>query len=85
VRTTFDFRYATPLAEMNVCNIEPDLGDLGITNAVLLAPGEPDRSIIWERMRRRDEVAMPPLGSFIADDEGVELLSDWIVSLETCL
>jgi uncharacterized repeat protein (TIGR03806 family) len=79
-----DFRYFVPLAGMNICNIEPGLGDLGITNAMLLAPGDPDRSVIWERMRRRDEEAMPPLGSFIADDQGVELLSDWIVSLESC-
>jgi len=79
-----DFRYFVPLAGMNICNVEPGLGDLGITNAMLLAPGDPDRSVIWERMRRRDDDAMPPLGSFIADDQGVELLSDWVVSLESC-
>jgi uncharacterized repeat protein (TIGR03806 family) len=79
-----DFRYFVPLAGMNICNVEPGLGDLGLTNAMLLAPGDPGRSVIWERMRRRDEVAMPPLGSFIADDQGVEMLAEWIESLETC-
>jgi hypothetical protein len=62
----------------SVCDVEPMLGDLGVDQARLVAPGEPGRSLIWERMRRRDAYAMPPLGSNLVDEQGSLLLRQWI-------
>ncbi len=79
-----DLRYTTALNATNACDVAPTAEDLGIANARLIAPGEPARSVLLARVERRDALAMPPLGSAIADTEGVVLLNDWIASLVNC-
>jgi len=80
-----DLRYATPLASTNACDVAPELGDLGLANARLIAPGAADRSVIPTRMNLRNDVnAMPPVGSARADTAGVTLIRDWINSLTSC-
>src|SRR5688572_16196883 len=45
-------------------------------------PLDPDRSLALARMQfRGSETAMPPLGSHVADDEGVALVRAWIESM----
>ena len=81
-----DLRYATTLANTNACDVAPGLGDVGITNARLIAPGAADRSVIPTRMNLRDNAnAMPPtaLGTRV-DADGVALIRDWINSLAGC-
>ena len=47
--------------------------------AHLIAPGEPARSTLALRMRSRDaRLQMPPLGTDVADDEGLKLVERWI-------
>jgi len=78
--------YRTADANMNVCNLSPIGGDLGIANAVLIAPADPASSIIWQRMRRRDVFAMPPLASSLIDTSGEALLQSWINGMNSmCL
>ena len=79
-----DFRYTTALANTNACDVQPSSGNLGIPNGLLIAPGDSGRSIVIERMDRRDVHGMPPLGSNIVDAAGVTLISDWIDSLANC-
>ena len=80
-----DLRYTTADADMNICNVAPTGGTLGIAGVQLVAPGDPDRSMLLERMTRRDTYGMPPLGSFIADTEGAALLRSWITAMgSTC-
>jgi hypothetical protein len=63
----------------------PQSGDLGIGGAArIVAPGDPDASVLVERMRRRDAFSMPPLASNVVDAAGVALVGDWIASLGTC-
>jgi mono/diheme cytochrome c family protein len=78
---SLDLRAATALVNTGTCNLEPTAGDLGIANALIVAPGEPARSVLLERMRRRDVNAMPPLASNLVDSAGAALLGDWIASL----
>ena len=75
--------YSTPLANTNACDVAPGLGDLGIANARLIAPGAADRSVMPARMNLRDENAMPPIGTRV-DTEGVQLIREWINSLSSC-
>ncbi len=84
--SNMDLRYATALADTNVCDVAPSVGDLGITDARLIAPGAADRSVIPARMNLRDTAdAMPPMGlGAQVDAEGVNLIRDWIDSLEGC-
>ena len=79
-----DLRATTALAAMNVCDVTPQSGSLGIANARLIAPGEAARSVLVARMNRRDMNGMPPIGSNLVDPSGVTLLTDWINALATC-
>lgn len=79
-----DLRFTTVLSSMNICNVQPAAGDLEVTNARIVAPGEPESSVLLHRMKVRDQYQMPPLGSHLVDEGGVELIEDWIASLETC-
>lgn len=83
--STLDLRYTTALSATNACDALPQLGDLGIgANARLIAPGSAANSIVVNRTNRRDQHAMPPLGSNQVDTAGVALLTQWIDGLAGC-
>jgi uncharacterized repeat protein (TIGR03806 family) len=79
-----DLRYSTALAQTKACDVAPDLGDLGIADARLIAPGAAARSVLIARMSRRDEHGMPPIGSAKPDTAGAALLTEWVNSLTSC-
>ncbi len=80
-----DLRYTTALSATNACNATPQQGDLGIgASARLIAPGSATNSLVVNRMNRRDEHAMPPLGSNRIDAAGVALMTQWIDGLTGC-
>jgi mono/diheme cytochrome c family protein len=79
-----DLRYSVSLDASNTCDVAPLLGDLGIANARLIAPGEAARSVLIARMSRRDANGMPPVGSAQVDNAGAALLMDWVNSLTSC-
>ena len=76
-----DLRHEIPLEATGACDQPPTLGDLGIPDARIIAPGDPDRSELLSRMSRRDFAGMPPLASRLPDTAGVALIRDWIASL----
>jgi uncharacterized repeat protein (TIGR03806 family) len=81
---SMDLRYSTALNATNTCNIAPSLGDLGVANARLIAPGSAATSIIVNRANRRDSNGMPPLATHQVDTAGVALLTQWINGLTGC-
>jgi uncharacterized repeat protein (TIGR03806 family) len=83
-QANMDLRYATTLANTSTCDVVPGLGDLGIADARLIAPGAAARSVLIARMSRRDAHAMPPVGSAQVDAEGAALLTEWVNSLTSC-
>lgn len=83
-RGDLDLRFATPLAEMGVCDVEPRHGDLGLDEARVVAPGAPERSVLLSRMDRRDVFGMPPLATEEVDAEGLTLVQGWIEGLTGC-
>ena len=46
-----------------------------------LVPGNAELSLIVQRMNRRDDRQMPPLGSNLIDSEGLALVAEWIVGI----
>jgi uncharacterized repeat protein (TIGR03806 family) len=85
IASGMDLRYSTALNATNMCNALPQSGDLGIgANARLIAPGSAANSIVVNRANRRDQHAMPPLGSNQVDTAGVALLTQWIDGLTGC-
>ena len=83
--SNMDLRYDTALADTNACDAVPGLGNLGIANARLIAPGASARSVLPARMNLRGAAnAMPPVGSAKVDTAGVTLIRSWIDSLAGC-
>ena len=80
-----DLRAGVALADTNACDALPEAGDLGLGAAArIIAPGEPDLSVLLSRLERRDAHAMPPLASSIADAAGAASIRDWVASLDGC-
>ena len=79
-----DLRYTTLLANSAACDITPTAGDLGLNMARIIAPGDASRSVLVERMSRRDVNGMPPVGSSLVDSAGLALVTDWVNDLMNC-
>ncbi len=79
-----DLRYTTALADTNACDVTPDAGGVGIMMPRIIAPGDATRSVLVERVNRRDIFGMPTIGSTIPDAAGVTLLTDWVNGLVNC-
>ena len=79
-----DLRAQTAMADTHACDVAPGQGTLGIADARLIAPGDRDRSVLYQRMIRRDDEAMPPVGSNVVDLDTADLVGRWITSLDGC-
>jgi uncharacterized repeat protein (TIGR03806 family) len=79
-----DLRYTTALNATRACDITPTLGNLGITDPRLIAPGSAARSVVIARMNRIGTDAMPPLARHTVDTAGVQLIRDWVTGLAGC-
>jgi mono/diheme cytochrome c family protein len=73
-----DLRYSTTIANTNACNVAPSSGNLGVSGAQIILPGDASRSVLYLRMSRRDANQMPPVGSHVVDTQGAALLQQWI-------
>lgn len=83
--STSDLRYDTTLADTKVCDAPPLQGDLGVAAARLVAPGAPERSVLYLRMASADpKLRMPNLATALPDPAGVELIRQWILHLGSC-
>jgi hypothetical protein len=77
----FDARLTTPLANSGIINGFA-FNNLSIRDAVIVAPGDTSKSLIYQRARSlKSQVAMPPLAKARVDSAGLALIADWILSL----
>jgi hypothetical protein len=53
----------------------------GIAATKIVEAGDPDQSLLYVRMSRRSEGAMPPIASERVDEEAAAMVADWIRSL----
>lgn len=69
--------------QMRVLDVEPqhERFDLGAA-ARLVAPGAPERSVLWLRLARRGAAQMPPLATTRVDPLGSSLVRDWIMGMD---
>jgi glucose/arabinose dehydrogenase len=80
-RGSFDARLSTPLSETGLLGGQPQAGDVGIPGARIIAPGAPEKSLLYQRMKRTDFFRMPPVAY---DDEPSPILpvmETWIRAL----
>lgn len=81
-------------ADMRLIGVDPLHGDFSIAGAKLVAPGDPERSVLLHRMAMRNHPGeggenrgnaqtgqMPPLATRIPDEAAIELLRRWIAEL----
>jgi hypothetical protein len=81
-RGDFDARFETPLDRQKLLNAPLLSSDLGIPGVKMVVPGDPERSMIHLRLKRRQDVFnMPPLASHEADPEAVAIVREWIQGL----
>ncbi len=73
--------FATAREKTNVIGVAPLHDKFGIGGALLIAPGEPERSVLLKRLTTRGRGQMPPLATSIVDEAGIKLLREWIESL----
>ncbi|MEX0977994.1 MAG: c-type cytochrome, partial [Pirellulales bacterium] len=68
----------TAREKMELIEARPQHDTFGIVNAMLVAPGDPDRSVLVHRLAHRGRGQMPPLVSARVDETAVELMRAWI-------
>jgi uncharacterized repeat protein (TIGR03806 family) len=73
-----EFEFSRPRDEMNLFSARPQHDTFGIPNAMLVAPGDPDRSVLLHRVSRRGRGQMPPLVTAQVDEQAVKLFREWI-------
>jgi uncharacterized repeat protein (TIGR03806 family) len=69
--------------QMNLVGARPQHDSFGITNAMLVAPGEPDRSVLLQRISRRGRGQMPPLVTARVDERAAALMRQWIAGMKS--
>jgi uncharacterized repeat protein (TIGR03806 family) len=82
-RADLDLRREVPLADTGLCDV-PDAGELGLVDPRIVAPGEPDRSILLTRIVAPGDARMPPLATAAVDEAAVTLIRAWIQDLDAC-
>jgi len=77
-----DLEFKTARDKMRAVNVKPLHDSFGIQDAKLIVPGDPEKSILYQRLKRRGPGQMPPLATAVADDEAVRLIHDWIKDMK---
>jgi len=79
--SNWDARFSTPLPQQGLL-LRPPFAGSSPNGDVLLDPGNPSGSIIYQRSISTDpNRRMPPIGRTTEDEAYVELLEQWITSL----
>lgn len=77
-----DLEFATLPAKMALFGVRPQHQSFEIADARLIVPGNPERSVLYQRLARRGPGQMPPLASSVVDQEAVRLVREWIVRMK---
>jgi hypothetical protein len=81
-RGNFDARFNIPLAASGLVNGPPVAGDIGISGAKLVLPGDLNRSILYQRLKRTDFFRMPPVQYHDQASPILPVIAEWIASLK---
>lgn len=71
----------TKLSDMRILDEHPLQGTLGLPNGRVVAPGDPGRSVLLQRMATGGRGHMPYLGARSVDETGLVLIRDWIAAM----
>jgi uncharacterized repeat protein (TIGR03806 family) len=77
----FELQASIPISQTLTVNTRPGQGAFNLNDPKVLVPGEPDRSMILHRMKLTSLGRMPHIASKVFDSDAVNLMRDWIASL----
>ena len=80
-RIVLDF--TTDLDETYTVGFRPQHDTYGIPDAMLIAPGNPERSILYQRVAQQGKGQMPPQTTSQKDQQAAQLLYDWISQMKS--
>ncbi len=80
-RGLFDARVTTPLSDAGIINGTVAAGDLGIPGAKIVVPGQPEKSVLYRRIKAKDFFRMPPVQYHNEPSPILPVLEEWIRSL----
>ena len=69
------------LEDAKVLDVKPGQGAFGISHAHIIAPHDPEGSVLFYRMAKVGNGRMPRIGSNEVDEQAVAMLHDWITQL----
>jgi uncharacterized repeat protein (TIGR03806 family) len=81
---TIDLRHDIDLKDTYLCGTTPAKGNQDVAGATNLTPGHPELSVLWLRMNTLERGRMPPLASYLLDQDAVALIGDWIGGIAAC-
>lgn len=76
-----EVNFDRPLSESALLWQKPTRGDFTLTNAHLITPGDPSRSVLNYRIASIGSGHMPPVGAREIDDRAAALLWDWVKAM----
>jgi uncharacterized repeat protein (TIGR03806 family) len=77
----FDLQASIPLGATKAVNTPPGQGPLGLADPRILVPGDPERSLVYARMKLEGLGRMPHVASSVVDQEALSMLRAWIIGL----
>jgi glucose/arabinose dehydrogenase len=77
-----ELEFTTPVAKSRTVAVKPLHHTFEVTGALLIAPGDPEKSILLQRILRRGEGQMPPLATSVVDERAAVLLRQWIKQMK---
>ena len=77
----FEIAHWTPTRDAKLLDIAPLHAKFDLREPLLVARGEPERSVLWHRMTIRGRGQMPPLASSLVDPVGIDVVRRWIAAL----
>jgi uncharacterized repeat protein (TIGR03806 family) len=78
---SFDLQASIPLTESKAVNTLPGQGSFHFAHPRILVPGDPDRSLVFQRMKMEGLGRMPHVASKVVDEEAIKMLRSWILGL----
>ncbi len=82
VSTNWNGLYGTSQANMNLVNVPPAKGSLGIPGALLIYPQNPPLSVLYDRVGSvNPTIEMQPLAHNVPDSIALGVINQWIMSL----
>ena len=78
----FSISFTTKRDAVKLIGIAPLHDKFGNPDALLVAPGQPEQSLLVNRVERLGPGRMPPLASSLVDEAAAKLLREWILHLK---